>query len=119
VAANISGPVFTATATGAGGRCKMHGPSAVIVVSGETSAGAGAATVVVQASAHNDPDFDATSGDDAAHWFELGTVTLTLGTTVTADKLLVQNAHWSWLRFNVTAISGTGGTVTAYVSQAR
>lgn len=47
----------------------------------------------------------------ANKWVLLGTVTLT-GTTEAADGFTTV-ASWKWTRVNVTAVSGTGATVTA------
>jgi hypothetical protein len=67
---------------------------------GTTSAGAGAATIVVQG-----------SNDDAQeNWDDIGTISLTLGTTTTSDSFWSDD-RYCVLRGNVTAISGTGASV--------
>lgn len=40
-----------------------------------------------------------------------GTITLS-GTTTASDGFVTQNASWKYIRMNVTALSGTGATVT-------
>jgi hypothetical protein len=74
--------------------------------SGVTSSGAGAATVVIQATNVASP----TSTD----WLTLGTITLTLSTTRTPDGF-VSAAPWRFVRANVTAISGTGATARVWM----
>ena len=68
---------------------------------GTTSAGSGAATVLVQVSL------------DELNWVTLGTITLTLGTSATSDGFAT-DAPWLFIRGNCTAISGTGASVTLY-----
>lgn len=66
---------------------------------GVTSAGAGAATILVQG-----------SNDNGASWDTIGTITLTLGTTRTSDSFTSAD-RYSQVRGNVTAISGTDASV--------
>lgn len=73
-------------------------------VYGATTAGAGAATVIVEVSNISPPS--AANGD----WILLGTVTLTLGTTRTSDGF-GSSLPWTHVRARVTAISGTGASV--------
>ena len=92
------------TATGAGLPTTISNTSGVTFqASGTTTAGAGAATVVIQVS------------NDGLVWLTLGTITLTLGTTIAGDGFAA-DAPWGMARANVTAISGTGASVSAYVS---
>ena len=72
-----------------------------------TVAGAGAATVKIQVSDVAVPSLD-------GHWIDAGTITLTLATTSSGDGFAL-NAAWRWCRANVTAISGTTGTVTVLI----
>jgi hypothetical protein len=67
---------------------------------GSTTAGAGAATIVIQGS---------NSGELA--WVTIGTITLTLSTTVTEDGFTSQDSYDA-IRMNVTAISGTNASVS-------
>ena len=69
--------------------------------SGTTSAGAGAATIVIQVS-NNDSD-----------WIDMGTLSLTLGTTSTSDGFAA-NASWTYGRafVDTAGVTGTDGTVT-------
>ena len=90
-----------ATATGAGGAVSRSGAKSAIEAHGTTSSGAGAATVVIQG-----------RNDDTGAWLTLGTITLTLSTTVSGDGFVL-DAPWQQVRANVTAISGTGAAVTA------
>lgn len=88
--------------TGAGAEFKL--PESGITTfqaHGTTSAGAGAATIVIQVS--NDDD----------NWITAGTITLTLGTSATSDGFAFAG-NWGSARANVTAISGTGAAVSAF-----
>jgi hypothetical protein len=69
--------------------------------SGQTSSGSGAATIVIEVS----------NVDEADTFMELGTITLVLGTTDTADGFTTC-APWVYARARVSAISGTGASVT-------
>jgi len=91
-----------ATATGAGGTATLSTKDTTFQASGTTSTGSGAATVVIEVS---------DNGDD---WLTLGTITLTLGTTSTSDGFAAA-ASWAFVRANVTAISGTDATVSAWM----
>ncbi len=71
---------------------------------GTTSAGTGAATTKVEVSDIATPA--------TADWITLGTITLTLGTTQTCDGF-ASASRWKWYRINLSALSGTTGTVTA------
>jgi len=71
---------------------------------GTTSAGAGAATIVIEVSNIETPATD-------ADWILMGTITLTLGTTQTSDGF-ASHAAWRNVRARVTAISGTTATVS-------
>lgn len=70
---------------------------------GTTTAGAGAATVLVE-TRHG---FD-------APWETSGTMTLVLGTTVTSDTVLTE-AAWHETRARVTTLTGTGAAVSCSV----
>lgn len=97
-----------ATATGAGPRYESGIPHVSFQAYGATTAATGAATVKLEGSNVNTPGVN--------DWVVLGTVTLTLGTTSTTDGLTIY-APWRWLRVNLTAISGTGATVTAAIRE--
>ncbi len=78
---------------------------------GITSAGAGSATVLIEASNH--PDIEPPEGT----WVLLGTLTLVLQATLAAgvpDGLAI-NAAWRKVRMRVSAIAGTGAAVTGYI----
>jgi len=66
---------------------------------GVTTAGAGSATVKIQVS------------NDETAWLDLGTITLTLSTSAASDGFSTI-APWAFVRANLTAISGTGASVT-------
>ncbi|HMJ02425.1 MAG TPA: hypothetical protein VK506_05760 [Conexibacter sp.] len=70
---------------------------------GLTTAGAGAATVIIEVSNVENPTVD-------TEWITAGTITLTLGTTQTADGFAMY-AAWRNVRARLSAISGTGATV--------
>lgn len=67
--------------------------------SGTTTAGTGAATVVVKGPMNG------------ASWDTLGTITLTLGTTATSDGF-TSDDRYALVRADVTAISGTNASVS-------
>ena len=113
---NPGGLICSTIATGvpAGGMVTLHGAKHVFQVAGETSASTGAATGKIQG-AINAPDFDATSGDDGAYWVDLASWSLTLGTTVTVDYVVI-DAPWKYARLLVSTISGTDATIRFYKS---
>jgi len=95
-----------ATETGAGTAWHPNDTSAVATyvqhsfqAAGYTLASTGAATVLIQVS------------NDGVNYITLGTITLTLGTSVTSDGFAVANT-WEYYRANLSAISGTGANVT-------
>lgn len=74
----------------------------IFVLSGLVTSATGSAAVKIQGSL------------DDSRWVDLGSVTLSLGTVEVADK--VENEYpYKHLRANVTAISGTGASVTVEV----
>lgn len=86
--------------TGAGSTVNAPcNPYRTFQLTGTTTAGAGAATVKVQVS------------NDNVVWIDLGTISLTLATTASADAFKDVGA-WVYVRGNVTSISGTGAAVT-------
>jgi hypothetical protein len=85
--------------TGAGTASASVSGTKTYCASGLTTAGAGSATVLVQGS--NDQDA----------WVTIGTITLTLGTTATADGFTSED-RFAFVRGNVSAISGTGAGVS-------
>lgn len=104
VAASDLDILSAATGTGAGSGFKPRGPKRAFVCHGTTSAGAGAATIKIQYS------------QDGTNWDLLGTIDLTLATTVATGSPGIagfsSDAPWKLVRANVTAISGTGASVT-------
>lgn len=72
------------------------------VLRGTTSSGTGTATVLVQGTL------------DGTDWVTIGTMTLTLGTTATMDSFTDQSSFVQF-RANVTALTGTGASVTLKV----
>jgi len=67
---------------------------------GSTTAGAGAATILVEGS------------NDNSHWITLGTISLILGVTVVTDGYSSTNSPWKYIRGRISAISGTGAKVS-------
>lgn len=67
---------------------------------GTTSSGTGAATIVIEV-----------TNDTTAPWLTLGTISLTLGTSATADGF-ASSAPWYYTRARVSTISGTGAAVS-------
>jgi hypothetical protein len=98
-----------ATATGACEAWHPRDTSAVATYTyhsfqavGTTSTSTGAATVLIQVS------------NDGVNFFTLGTITLTLGTAATSDGFAVANTY-EYYRANLSAVSGTGATVSVYM----
>lgn len=88
-----------ATGTGAGTVQANGQHSKAFQVYGTTTAGSGSATVKVQGSL------------DGTNWVDLKSFSLTLGTAQTSD--FYESIYpWAKVRGNVTAISGTGASVT-------
>lgn len=92
-----------ATAIGAGGTISMSSGFRSFQAYGATSSGAGAATIEIQVS------------NDTTNWLVLGTITLTLATTVSNDGLSAISG-WPYCRANVSALSGTGASVNVTVN---
>lgn len=90
-------PLFTGrTSTGACAARNAPGPGATIHAT-VTGTGSVAATVVVQV------------GNIQNQWLDLGT--LSLSGTTTATQGLALDAHWVYIRVNITVLTGTGATV--------
>lgn len=85
--------------TGAGDAVANVSAPKTYQVSGLTSAGVGSAIVVVEGS------------NDNNSWNTIGTVTLTLGTSITSDSFL-SNDRFVYVRGNVTTLTGTDATVS-------
>jgi hypothetical protein len=92
------------TATGAGSAIANSGTTKTYQARGTTSAGAGAATIVIQG-----------SNDGGTSWDTIGTITLTLATTSSSDSF-ASDDRYALVRGNVTAISGTTATVSAFAA---
>lgn len=90
------------TATGAGDSTDGRAESKTYQAYGTTTAGAGSATIVVQGSM---------TGDS---WDTIGTISLTLATTVSSDSF-ASSDRYAKVRGNVTAISGTGASVSLFM----
>ena len=87
------------TATGASTDIHQpQSPKRTFQADGTTSAGSGSATILVEVSNNN------------SNWETLATITLTLATTTSSDGF-ASEAPWRYVRGNVSAISGTDGTV--------
>ena len=87
------------TTTGAGNSHSVQSIEKTFQCAGRTTASTGSATIKIQA-----------SNDATLPWLDVATITLTLGTTDTADGFS-SAAQWKFNRANVTAISGTGANV--------
>lgn len=96
------------TSTGAGGPQRPATGRTTVQARGATSAGAGAATIVIEVSNVEAPTAD-------TQWITAGTITLTLGTTEVTDGFAI-NASWRNIRARVSAISGTNATVSAHLA---
>lgn len=98
--------VLIAAATAPGAGASASGPNIpgtkTFQADGTTSAGAGAATILVQGSLDN-VNFDT-----------IGTITLTLATTTSSDSF-TSNDRYKYHRGNVSAISGTNASVNLRV----
>lgn len=73
---------------------------------GSTASGSGAATILIEVQNSENSD-----------WHTLCTFTLTLGTSVAGDGA-VSNAAWRYVRARVTALSGTGASVSVNMGTA-
>ena len=91
-----------ATTTTSGDAHQLIGNARTYSASGTTSAGSGSATIVIEV-----------RNDTSEAYITMGTITLTLGTTATADGLS-SIVPWKYTRARVTAISGTNATVSVY-----
>jgi hypothetical protein len=98
--------LIDALATGAGAALNFYGAKVAFQAHGAVSSSTGAATIKIQGC-----NIAADSAD--ALWLDLGTISLTLGTTQTTDGFVV-DAPWRYIRANVTAISGADATVSVY-----
>lgn len=89
------------TATGAGGATRGEPCTKTYQAWGNTNSSTGAATILIQG-----------TNNDGASWDLIGTITLTLGITVTSDSF-TSDDRYRQVRANVSAISGTGANVSA------
>ena len=91
-------------ATGAGTAEKVDQRARTLQATGATSAGAGAATLAIEVS---------NTGADNT-WLTYDTISLTLSATP-ATAGVEMDAPWSFVRGNVTAISGTDAAVSLFM----
>lgn len=89
-----------ATTTATGDTHEPWGDTTTFHASGTTASGSGSATILIEV-----------SNNTSSAWITMGTITLTLGTTATADGLS-KIVPWKFARARVSAISGTGASVT-------
>lgn len=95
-----------ATVTGGGPLCRsVKRNTRVFQVSGAVTTGVGSVTVVIEASINGDG------------WLTLGTVSLTLSTTTATDGFTYDDYPWVLYRARVSSISGTGASVSAFMSE--
>ena len=92
-----------ATTTATGSSIELGASNKTVQAKGTTSAGAGAATIVIEVT--NNTDWP---------WITAGTITLVLGTSATADGFAI-SAGWKAMRARVSAISGTDAAVSVNV----
>ena len=93
----------SAAASAGSGRIAPLGSKVAFQADGRVSATTGAATVVIYGSL------------DGSSYITIGTITLTLGTTVTSDGFTSDNA-WRFYKSSVTAISGTNAVFSAFAA---
>ena len=86
------------TVTGPGPQHNPRSKDRTFELVGQTSAGAGAASVDVEVS------------NDGVNWINLANISLTLSTTTSSDGT-ASSAAWRFVRGNVASISGTGASV--------
>jgi hypothetical protein len=98
---NLTPEGVPATATGIQTTIFKDSPYSTFQMYGATTSGVGTATVLIQGS----------NIDSANMYITIGTISLTLGTTVTADGFTT-TAPWKYVRANITALTGTGANVT-------
>lgn len=96
----------TTTATGSAFSPPINVAERRFHANGTTSAGVGAATILIEVSEVPNP----TTGD----WFTLATLSLTLGTVNTSTGTS-STAKWAAVRARISAISGTTATVNCYM----
>lgn len=101
--------IDAATATSTGEKHGAWTHRQTYQATGFTTAGAGAATVQIWVS---DVDNPSTATD--VDWVLLATISLTLATTSSTDGA-ASEAAWRWRRAKVSAISGTGASVTVWM----
>lgn len=95
-----------ATTTATGGWVKCYGPAQAYQIVGNGTSGAYSMTVVIEAS------LDGTT----ALAVPIGTVSVSgTATTAASDGFTTGFAPWAWVRARVTAISGTGATVSTWM----
>jgi Tfp pilus assembly protein FimT len=87
--------------TGAGSALVMTKNAKTFQATGNTTAGSGSASISIQGS------------NDGSNWDTIGTITLTLGTATTSNSF-TSNDRYNQHRANVTAISGTGASVSVF-----
>lgn len=94
--------VDAATSTGLGSSFQPWGKKRVFQVIGSVSSGSGSSDIDIEGSL------------DGNNWVKLNTFNLTLSTTVVTEKY-VTDEPWKYIRGNVTAISGTGASVSLFL----
>lgn len=78
------------------------GGSRTFKCSGSTTVGTGSATIIVQ------------SSSDGSLWIDAATFDISLSTAISSSGFSVDNS-WKYVRGKVTAISGTGASVTLWL----
>jgi len=92
----------SATTTETGASHNFWGKYFTFHATGSTSSGAGSATILIEVS------------NDNSNFITMATISLTLSTSVSSDGFASQ-APWRYQRARVSAISGTGASVSVTV----
>jgi hypothetical protein len=94
------------TGTGAGTPASPYQEKHSVHAFGQTSAGAGSATIKIEGTNIHNPGSD--------DWNELAEIVLTLATTRSSLGMAI-DAPWRMIRARVSAISGTGAAVSTHL----
>jgi hypothetical protein len=95
--------------TGSGTPARPTSPNVTLHAYGETSAGSGAATIIIEVT-----NIEAPATATTVDWVTACTISLTLGTTRTGDACTIA-APWRLIRARVSAISGTDASVNVRI----
>ena len=102
--------------TESGKKFNMSTPNTTFYANGATSGGAGTLVVDIEATNMEPSETDGIP-DVTTEWVNLGTINLTLSTTIASDGFAI-NAPWKYVRAIVTAVTGTGAAGDIIMSHA-